>query len=252
MSFADSGEGLLVLIPARNESRTIGPLVEHCRRLGADVWVLNDASTDGTKEAAEQAGARVLTFPQPQGKTALLRQALGQVPLTVPWVGFMDGDGQHDPVDWPRFWEARFQADLIMGDRWADCRQMPWSRRVVNRFMSGTLNFLAGGRAPDTQCGFRLARRAWLRDWQPQGRHFEFESEQYLQALRSGARVVSVPIRAIYAEEKSKIQVARDTWRFARLLLRWLGTKEEKSSRSSWWKIGGPFWHSPWFGRRMR
>jgi hypothetical protein len=72
----------------------------------------------------------------------------------------------------------------------------------------------------DSQCGFRLVRRAWLGSWLPAGHHFEFESEMALLAAARPTRVVNLPIAATYALEKSRIVPLRDALNFLRCLFR--------------------------------
>ncbi|MEI9998620.1 MAG: hypothetical protein WDO13_05365 [Verrucomicrobiota bacterium] len=72
----------------------------------------------------------------------------------------------------------------------------------------------------DSQCGFRLVRRAWLGARRPAGHHFQFESEMALLAASRLTRVVNLPIAATYALEESKIVPWRDGVNFARCLWR--------------------------------
>ena len=207
----------LVLIPARNEAATISRIVRGCRRAGFRVGVIDDASTDETARRAAEAGAEIFT-PRGlhRGKTAALRHALTRLPDSAEWLFFLDGDGQHAPSDLERFWRARVRADLIVGDRLPDAAHMPFLRRWTNRAMSAVLG-RSGIR--DSQCGFRLVRRAWLGPWLPSGHHFQFESEMALLAARRPCRVVNLPISAIYAREQSKIVPWRDALNFARCFL---------------------------------
>lgn len=207
-----------VLIPARNEAATIGEVVRGCRDAGFAVIVIDDASTDATAFLAEQAGADVLALCGPHhGKTAALHHALLRLPGSVEWLFFLDGDGQHHPADLDRFWAARSEADLVVGNRFPDAARMPLPRRWTNRVMSALLR-RSGIR--DSQCGFRLARRAWLGGWLPAGHHFQFETEMALFAAARSSRVVNLPISATYALEESKIVPWRDALNFARCLLR--------------------------------
>lgn len=209
-------ETALVLIPARNEAAAIGAVVRGCRAAGFAVTVIDDASGDSTAATARQAGAEVLTPRGPHhGKTAALREAILSAPANIDWFFFLDGDGQHDPSDLVRFWSARDDADLIVGNRLPDAARMPRLRRWTNRAMSAVLR--RSGVA-DTQCGFRLVRRAWLGAWLPAGHHFQFESEMALLAASRPARVVNLPIAATYAREESKIVPMRDAVNFARCL----------------------------------
>ncbi|HEX4139525.1 MAG TPA: glycosyltransferase family 2 protein [Candidatus Methylacidiphilales bacterium] len=209
-------ETALVFIPARNEAEAIGAVVRGCRAAGFAVMVIDDASSDATASLARRAGAEVLSPRGPHhGKTAALRHALLAAPAGFDWFFFLDGDGQHDPADLARFWAARHDADLVVGNRMPDAARMPLLRRWTNRVMSAVLR--RSGIA-DSQCGFRLVRRGWLGAWLPAGHHFQFESEMALLAASRPARVVNLPIAATYAREESKIVPMRDAANFARCL----------------------------------
>jgi glycosyltransferase involved in cell wall biosynthesis len=205
-----------VLIPARNEAAAIARVVRDCLREGFAVTVIDDASRDPTARLAAEAGAEVLPLPGPHhGKTAALRHGLARLPADIDWIFFMDGDGQHRPADLDRFWRARWDADLVVGNRLPDAARMPRLRRWTNRLMSTALR---RSRILDSQCGFRLVRRAWLAPWLPRGHHFQFETELALLAAGRPCRVLNLPIAAIYAGEQSKIVPARDALNFARCL----------------------------------
>jgi len=208
----------LVLIPAHNEAASIGRVVLGCRHAGFTVRVIDDASNDGTALLAGRAGAEVVTLAGPHhGKTAALHHALAQIPNETEWLFFLDGDGQHDPCDLERFWEARHRADLVVGNRLPDAARMPRLRRWTNRTMSALLR--RSGLA-DSQCGYRLVRRAWLGCWRPAGRHFQFETEMALLAAQRPCRALNLPILATYGREESKIVPWRDALNFAHCLLR--------------------------------
>jgi glycosyltransferase involved in cell wall biosynthesis len=212
-----------VLIPARNEAATIGHVVRGCCGAGFSVTVVDDASSDATALLAGQAGAEVLTLRGPHhGKTAALHHALAGfpgagLPDSVDWLFFLDGDGQHHPADLERFWRMRLHADLVVGNRFPDAAHMPLLRRWTNRAMSALLR---PSGILDSQCGFRLVRRAWLGSWLPAGHHFQFETEMALFAAARPTRVLNLSIPATYAREESKIVPWRDALNFARCLLR--------------------------------
>ena len=95
---AAGGEGeLAAIVAARNEADRIGETVRALRGAfsGARVWVADDASEDGTAEAALAAGAEVVSRGRPHGKganvTAAAESALS-VPLPPRLVLLCDGD----------------------------------------------------------------------------------------------------------------------------------------------------------------
>ncbi|MEM1059283.1 MAG: glycosyltransferase family 2 protein [Verrucomicrobiota bacterium] len=223
MNAIHAAPSLLILIPARNEAAAVGAVVAGCRAFGAAVWVLDDASSDATARVAAGAGAEVKRYADhPLGKTSLLRHALRELRSAeapaAEWIGFLDGDGQHDPADLPRFWGRSVGTDMVVGDRMGDAAGMPWVRRWTNRAMSALLRMLFGGAVADTQCGFRLVRRAALGSWLPRGRRYEFETEIYIQAQSEGWRTEQVAIEALYRGEGSGISWPVDTLRFVRCL----------------------------------
>ncbi len=84
--------GLTVLIPAHNAEATIARAVRSALEQTlppAAVIVIDDASTDATAQAAEQAGARVLPGP---GRGAAGARNVGLRAAESDWVGFLDAD----------------------------------------------------------------------------------------------------------------------------------------------------------------
>lgn len=217
----------VAVIPAYNESAHIAEVVSGCRGHGLDVIVVNDCSTDETASAAEAAGARVVSHETNRGKGAGLetgraaaREAGFESMLTL------DGDGQHSPDDVPAILAAAEEtdADMVIGTRMGDISTMPFVRRCTNRFMSWFITKLARTRVTDSQSGFRLIKLVLFDEIKVASEHFDAESEIIIKAGRAGKRIVEVPVRTIYGDERSKIRPVRDTVRFIRLVIRiWRG-----------------------------
>jgi len=229
-------ETVLAIIPAYCEERFIGPVVREVLKHVKAVLVVDDGSTDGTSTEAEAAGARVIRHSTNLGKGAALKTGLRcAVLIEADFFLFLDGDGQHDPAEIPAFIEAinRSNADLVIGNRMLNLESMPFIRRWTNRFMSWQIGRICKLPIPDSQCGFRLARR----DLQPvlmaPSNRFEFESESLILAARRGVRLNFVPIRTIYTDQHSKIQPLRDTMRYFRLIRKYHGAGEASRLASS-------------------
>lgn len=163
-------DGCVVGIPAFNEASTIGAVVREARQYADAVVVVDDGSTDGTAEAAEAAGARVVSHGENRGYGAALRSVFteaarqGADTLTI-----VDADGQHDVSDILPLLRARHEtdADLVIGSRFVEgaTTDMPAYRRfgveVVNVLTNAAVGRLTSGYIRDTQSGFRVyGRRA--------------------------------------------------------------------------------------------
>lgn len=207
------------VIPCLNEESRIGPVVRDVRSHLPTVVVVDDGSDDSTAEAAAHAGAQVLRHESPRGKGSALQSGWEWAyERGFQWSLALDGDGQHDAGDIPSFF-AKAEgsgAPLVVGDRMADPRSMPWLRRRVNLWMSAKLSKSAGLRLRDTQCGYRLMDLSAWSGLRIESSHFEVESEVLLAFARAGHGIEFVPIRVIYRDEKSKIRPLRDTWRWFR------------------------------------
>jgi len=212
----------IALIPAYNEAARVGDVVTAARRHVDEVVVVDDGSTDETAGVAEQAGATVLRHPQNLGKGAAITTALDYFGRSNAELAILlDADGQHDPSEIDKFVEAveKEKADVVVGTRMGDVRGMPRVRLWTNQFTSWVTSKLAGQKIPDSQCGFRLLRRAVLKDLRPSTARFETETEMLIQAGRAGHKIVSVPVRTIYEPDRaSRIHPWRDTVRFFRLI----------------------------------
>lgn len=86
--------------------------------------------------------------------------------------------------------------------------------------MTRALRPWIGPEIRDSQCGFRLIDARLASRLELATRHFDFESELLILAAVAHARVAQVPVSAVYGEERSKIRVVPDAWRFLRLLWR--------------------------------
>ena len=111
---------------------------------------------------------------------------------------------------------------IVVGNRMNNTAEMPLSRFLTNRLLSMLISWLAGQRVTDTQCGYRLIHRKVLEAVDYENNRFDAESEILVRAARRGFRLGEVPVRTIYGNEFSKINVFWDTLRFLRFFFRHL------------------------------
>ena len=220
-------QNICVLIPAYNEEKTIGDLVQGLLSKLKSVIVIDDGSIDSTAKIAKQSGAIVLRHQCCQGKGAALRTGYDYcLSNNFDAILNLDSDGQHDWREVDKFINLaeRTQVGIIIGNRMGEVKDMPWLRYMTNRFTSKIISALVKQKIDDTQCGYRLIKREVLRKVKLTTAHYDTESELLIKAGRSGFKIISVSIKTIYRKEKSKINRMVDTGRFFRLM--W---------RSLWW-----------------
>jgi glycosyltransferase involved in cell wall biosynthesis len=215
---------IVAVIPAFNEEERIADVVRRTLAV-CELLVVDDGSSDSTTSLATGAGARVHALGENRGKTFALETGFhlaldGGADAVVT----LDADGQHLPEEIPRFIEAALQgADIVVGSRMGETRDMPWVRLWTNWTTSRVVSWLARTRILDSQSGFRLFRKEVLQKVKVTSGRFAGESEILIEAGRKGFRIAEVPISTVYfGTEGSKIDPFRDTIRFFQLAARYL------------------------------
>jgi glycosyltransferase involved in cell wall biosynthesis len=205
------------LVPAYNEERTIGEVLDRIDALGLDsqVIVVDDGSTDGTTAILEQRrrdGLIVLRQPN-RGKGAALRAAIPHVDGDIAVI--QDADMEYDPAEVPALIEPieRGVADVVFGSRLRGGRPQRaylfW-HLMGNRFLSLLTNVLFNTTLSDMETGYKAFRADVLRSLDLREDDFGIEPEITGQVCKRGLRVYELPIAyygRTYAEGK------KITWR---------------------------------------
>lgn len=204
------------VIPAFNEADAIAHVVAGLRPCVSCIIVVDDGSTDGTAEQARRAGAEVLRHDVNRGKGHAVRTGLARaLQSDATHILLLDGDMQHRPEEAVRLLETAEAtgADAVLGERQFSRDSMPASRYHANTIGSRVLSWFVGVPLRDTQCGFRVFRAEALRPLVLHASGYEIETEMLVKVRRRGGRLTSVPITAVYANERSKLRPVRDTTR---------------------------------------
>jgi glycosyltransferase involved in cell wall biosynthesis len=189
------------LIAAYNARETIAGVVHGVLRHLDTVIVADDGCTDGTGEAARQAGAEVTVLGENRGKGHALRVLFAEARRRgFSTVIAIDADGQHDPDDIPAFLQAHalHPEAIITGSRMEDPDGIPRHRRnsmLVARFF---ISLAANQFIEDTQCGFRLYPLAVVEALRLATERYVTETEILVKAGDSGRVVRSLSVKALY------------------------------------------------------
>ncbi len=199
---------LSVVIPAHNEEGSVGPTVEGiAARLGAeaieyDVLVVDDSSSDRTKEIVEAIGAenprvRCLTSYHPPGFGFAVRCGLEQ--FSGDAVAIMMADASDSPDDLVAYYrlleegyECAFGSRFIRGARVVD---YPRTKLIMNRIVNFGIRVLFRHGYNDTTNAFKAYRRETIEAIQPLlSQHFNLTVELPLKAVVRGYSYGIVPI----------------------------------------------------------
>ena len=160
-----------------------------------ELIVVDNGSTDGTAEAARQAGAQVVSEPRRGYGYAC---AAGGQAATGDVLIFMDGDGSFVPGEALALLAplAQGRADLVLGSRMQGGMSpgaMPPHQLFGNRLVAWLLRRLYGLVVTDLG-PYRAIRRPLLASLQMQERTYGWPVEMMLKAARRKARIVEVPV----------------------------------------------------------
>lgn len=212
-----------VVIPARNESASIGTLVAALRQYlpAAEIFVVDDGSSDGTGAVASAAGATVLRHPISRGNGASIKT--GARAASREFLVFMDADGQHRAQDVPTLLARLGEGhDLVVGTRSASAHANP-ARRFANGLYNRLASWLTGQPIRDLTSGFRAVRRTAFVQFIPLlPNQFSYPTTSTMCLIRAGYGVHFEPVTVLArtAGTASHIRPLRDGGRFVIIILK--------------------------------
>src|SRR5689334_19274878 len=150
-----------VIIPAKDEARAIGYVLQHIPSeiagMAVTPIVIDDGSTDATAEVAARNGAHVVRH--------IINLGVGSATITgfrvalmadADYIVTIDADGQHDPGEIDRLVRCLIDHDLdvVIGSRILQPQGMPLTRIFANLLLNGITFLVYGKIVSDSQSGF--------------------------------------------------------------------------------------------------
>jgi len=195
---------LSIVIPCYNERATIEAIVDAIRAgpvKDVEIIIVDDCSTDGTRELLAQKSAdwvdAIILQEKNRGKGAALRRGFEQA--TGELVIVQDADLEYDPRDYPSLLEPILEdrADVVFASRFQSGRPhrvLYFWHMAGNRLVTLLSNMFTNLNLTDIEACYKVFRRDLLNSITIEEDGFAFEPEIVAKVARTGARIYEVGI----------------------------------------------------------
>lgn len=204
---------VIVTIPAYNEAKTIGILINRIKtvmqkgRYKYKILVVDDCSKDKTAKVAKESGAVVYSHPKNYGLAETFRTEIEKsLQLNADAIVHIDADLQYKPEEIPNLIrEIENGYDLVLGSRFkGKIESMPWVNRLGNIAFSKVVSQMAGMKISDAQTGFRAFTKNFAKKIVIRSDH-TYTQEQIIRAAKNKFKIKEIPVYFAKRNGKSRL-----------------------------------------------
>lgn len=219
----DQKKSIFVVIPAYNEQGRIEHVLRDVLRFVQNVIVVDDGSQDLSLATIQERFPEVTVIRHAinLGKGAAMKTGCeAALQRNAQAIIVMDGDGQHRPLDIPRFIEQLDQdSDIVFGARILG-KDMPMIPFLGNKVLSVMINLLFHMTISDTQGGFRAFTADAYKKILWTAQDYAVETEMIVNAAKQKLRYTEVEIQTIY-HDKYKGTTPLDGFKILFQMIKW-------------------------------
>jgi len=211
-------ETLTVLVPAFNEENTISESLERLKKISiiTEVLVLDDGSTDKTKQLVENAALnnnkiKLMHFDTNNGKGAVLNKS--REFITSDYVVIHDADLEYFPEDIEEMFKEVNGDNLILGSRFiGDKKRINLYSRtfLANKGMSLFFSIVNFTKITDVATCYKMMPSDFFKSSSFTEKGFSIEIEMLSRFLKTSNQIIEVPIsykgRSYKEGKKIKLQ----------------------------------------------
>jgi len=207
-NYNKDANGIFVVVPAFNEEKTVGPILEEIASLNYKIIFVDDGSKDITYEIAKNFKTKypnnifIYQHIINRGLGAALKTGMsGAIKHGAKHVVTFDADGQHAIEDIAKVCKPLKDgdADVVIGSR--PFEDMPLSKNFVNSVMNLMTYVFYKTKVKDSQSGLRAFKAELIPKLQVLSRGYGVSSEFIREIKRNHLKLDEVPIKTIYTPE---------------------------------------------------
>jgi glycosyltransferase involved in cell wall biosynthesis len=201
--------GVWVVMPAHNEQKYIGKVLNDTKKYVKNIVVVDDGSSDDTCAIAKRYTPYVISHKVNLGKGAALKTGCEYILWKISnserlkkrnFIIFMDSDGQHKPKDIPRLLEKMKNKDIVFASRNID-ENMPLVMRFGNYVINTVSKILFKIDINDSQSGFRAFDALLYEKIKWKSSDYSVESEIIANAGKHKLKYSEIFIDTIYNDK---------------------------------------------------